>query len=271
MHIDYIAASFTIAGDLSDMVADLGKSVLTGVIPATLLDPVNLETDGVPVHRRPYRTGVFFDNGWRVFWGGHTNILVEITGRGCAAINPLTYLANLLQLQHDRLRLLRITRLDIAEDYQTDLSPFDAVTQWGINDRIKTRNVHNSQSGQTFYVGSRRSDRFVRVYRYNEPHPRADSLRVEFQFNKTVAGKIVDKLVSREAYTDDIFRGAAQATFKNYPSRADLPAASVTRTHERGKAGSVVWVHRQVIPALKNLIASGEITLNEILGALTNE
>lgn len=113
-----------------------------------------------------------------LFYGGDSGMTFEIGGKACA------YLHASQRLQAVVLKALEVgnvTRLDIAVDMETDTDPRDFVEQRS-NKRQKSVETAVSSTGTTCYIGSRKSDRYARVYRYNDPHPRADLLRCEMVF-----------------------------------------------------------------------------------------
>lgn len=125
--------------------------------------------------RAPYNVGFErADKGVYIF--AHpalTHFLIEITGHGCTEIadNPLLndFIAEITP---------RLTRMDIATDILTETNPIEFAQQRDTG-RFRSHSEFVSESGTTAYVGSRTSNRYARVYRYNEPHERAKLLRVE--------------------------------------------------------------------------------------------
>jgi len=270
--VDYVGVSFDIVWQHDKPLFSRGDTaVLRGITPPELSWDATMGQSRI-VRRRPYQQGASWPQGFSVYWGGQSTVLVEVSGKGCSDANVWNWLASL----HDNpnvgiMRFNKVTRLDIATDYVTDYTPFEWVSEIGINPRIKTRNVMNSQTGQTFYVGSRKSDRFCRVYSYNRPHPRAGTLRVEFQYGKNVAGDIVQQVLDKTAFVDDIYHASIRATFNNpVAGDAGIPV-KITRPSARSSSGSVVWFYKQVAPALAKLIDAGEITQDEILNAITDK
>lgn len=268
--VDFVGVSFDIVWTDKDefkMFPQNDMSNLRGIVPDGLMWNASVQGSYV-IHRKPYKFGAQFPQGFSVFWGGQSTILVEVSGRGCSQVNVWEWLASLQNGVINKFRLNKVTRLDLASDYETDLTPFEMVSKLGINPRIKTRNVQNSKTGQTFYVGSRKSDRFCRVYSYNRPHPRAGLVRVEFQFNKGVAGTVVRQILDGDAHVDTTFHSAVRATFENSLEGDMRIPVRVTREYERTDAGTLVWIHSQVVPALATMVQKGEITLDELVKAV---
>jgi len=257
-HIDYISASYSVIFDTVEALLQKdGLSAFTGIVPYALLSGMTIKK-AKHISRPGYREGMQFPSGFSVFFGGQDTLLIEISGRGCNACDIISHMATVHRGRAGHFRFIRFTRIDIAKDYETNESPFDAVSKLGINARIKSRNVNNSKTGQTFYVGSRRSDRFLRVYRYWPPHPRSDYLRFEYQYNKGIADKIASQLLDDGHSPDSIYNASMRKTFDNAPDY-HTPSADVSRNHERSKSSTLNWIYTQVAPALATLLDEGEI------------
>jgi hypothetical protein len=125
--------------------------------------------------RAPYEASYHHPAGGLVMFF-HTRLdhcLVEISGQGCDWMSKYAMWTSLLEkVQH------RVTRIDVACDFETGLDPIVFARQRD-HDRFRTHSEFVSESGTTAYVGSRSSNRYARVYRYNPPHERAHLLRVE--------------------------------------------------------------------------------------------
>lgn len=271
-HIDFISATFT------SSTCNLGLKVITDfewvvkkILPIELHPGRYKISDGDIVSRRPFKAGAHFSQGWSIYWGSQDYILIEISGHGCSKIDTVALLDFFLGTQGPDMSLVNITRIDIAHDIETDVNPFQAVSEWHIHDKIKTRSIQSSQSGQTFYVGSRNSDRFCRVYKYNEPHPRSDLLRIEFQYGKRIATELAIGLTIHKTPLESFFTGAMGSTFINAPKIEKSAPQSVSRVSERKNADSVTWVYKQVLPALSRLILEGEISKQNFLIMLDEE
>lgn len=125
--------------------------------------------------RKPFNRSYHFAKGGFTYFFSDTlpYSLVEITGTGCDVLRQYNSLDKIIKSWWDRL-----TRIDIACDFITDIEPLEFANSRG-GKRFKSDGHRNSESGKTVYVGTEKSDRFARVYRYNEPHPRAKFLRCE--------------------------------------------------------------------------------------------
>ncbi len=184
-----------------------------------------------------------------------THATIEISGQGCERLLENGELDNVM-----RLCVLRVTRIDIACDIETLTRPLEFVEKTN-HERMRTSGHILSDTGETCYVGSQKSERYARVYRYNSPHPRSALLRVEHVFRKDYAKKVAEECASSgiEAVAKaagDAF-GWAHRDWR--PSLVDSPDISVTR--ERGNSGNTVfWLVNSVAPAFKRLCATGGIT-----------
>jgi len=216
--------------------------------------------------RAPYRLSLGReDHGCRIYGDSPTGtILFELSGRGCEALRPPPmgrwFIAGITD---------RITRLDYAVDIRTRTNPSE-FTGAGHSQRFSAKSIIVSGSGSTVYIGSAKSDRYCRVYRYNPPHPRADLLRVEFVFRRGLAKAAAEDL----ALTDSDAQFAAQLGNTWAFQHADwqpgqetderLMTPIVTRTD----SDTLSWLYAQVMPAMKRLIASGALDLPAFVAEL---
>lgn len=153
--------------------------------------PSYIDTSGeqsIAPHRFGFAFGVSFDNHTYVWISKVGLILVEHTGAGCDHLHERGLLLPLVYEHCDNM-----TRIDIATDMLTDARPADFANR---RRGMKTSAVgfQKSDTGETVYVGSRKSDRTCKVYRYDGNHPRKDWLRVEYTY-KGKNAKIVGRLL----------------------------------------------------------------------------
>lgn len=257
--VDYL--SFSV--DLTNIIHDeniammVFASAMREMIGHEDFDKVFVEPDGWENCRgqRPYTHGKCNRNiGVFVWFGGQSNALVQFSGHGCKFLEKSQMLLSVISSAIDRL-----TRLDIAIDIETDTLPIDFVSA-GYNNRIKSYGEQRSASGQTCYVGSRVSQKFCRVYRYSEPHPRARFLRVEYETKKAqaqIAAKSI--LANGLAY-------ASESLTKYYDwKHADMPETNAmvekmqAEVTQRSSAKTLYWLLTQVAPAIRRLIEDGTI------------
>lgn len=196
-----------------------------------------------------------------VRFGGKANhILFELPGTTCQALRDVGLLDQVLREAADRL-----TRLDLAVDIPGGCSPREFVAA-GYNARFKSYTEIVSAEGETEYVGSMKSERYARVYRYNEPHPRAGTLRVEHVFRSDYAKAAGQMIVS------DGLLAAADASGNTWGwQAADWQPAGLTdgkvRAHraDRHEPGRVRWLHKVCIPALVKAEREGLIDLDVVI------
>ena len=191
----------------------------------------------------------------------HTRtILFEISGRGCDDLRP----------GNETLRLgiefyERVTRIDIAVDVLTDTRPSDFVDAADTG-RFRSAGRLVSDTGETCYIGASKSDRLCRVYRYNPPHPRSRLLRTEFVFRRRLAKRAIEEYCEAQTEQDFVARAGATYGFKHpswQPGNTDaepLRGRTITKTNE----GTVGWIYKSVVPAVRRLVKEGAIDLEEL-------
>jgi len=207
--------------------------------------------------RAPYTDAWTIQNGFITLFASPnlTHCCVEISGQGCEALLSKDLLHKILDLCADR-----VTRIDVASDIETLIRPEEFVKEVS-HERMRTSGHVVSDTGETCYVGSQKSDRYARVYRYNEPHPRAHLLRVEHVFRRDYA-KVVAKEISR-AGVENVASGAGMAFGWNHPVWDVSPTNEVDLSIVKAEAtmgGTVFWLIKSVAPAFKKLVANKIIT-----------
>jgi len=196
------------------------------------------------------------DNHVSVFFGGkQAHILFEITGAGCEDIARHSKLLSLVELVKPAL-----SRLDVAVDMHVPTTPVEFVAT-GYSDRFKSISQMVSETGSTFYVGSRDSERYARVYRYNPPHPRSDWLRCEFVVkheNATNAAALIldvglPEVTARLGYS---FGWKNPCWQPDKVVETGLPGWTPERRH----GATVRWLLTSVFPAMAKLVKDGTIS-----------
>ena len=157
-----------------------------------------------------------------------------------------------------------ITRLDYAVDVRTGVRPseFGAKRQ---HQTFRSTSLIKSDTGETLYVGSPKSDRFCRVYRYAKPHPRHALLRIEYVFRRGMATSAVQAYLVSES--DAQFQAQLGNTWGfTHPvwrpgevTDERVRAPIVTRENE----DTVLWLYKQVGPALRRVYDQGAIDLED--------
>lgn len=184
--------------------------------------------------------------------------LVEVGGVGCDSLGSLK--AELALVQEVQAKL---TRLDIAVDIFTETRP-DEFAEQRNEGKFKAWSEAVSESGHTVYVGSKSSDRYARVYRYNPPHPRSQFLRIEHVLKAEqakLAAESIDK-IGLETFVAQIGN-----TFgwqhPDWNTGEDTSEAAAAWRPERRQGKTVAWVWGTVIPCLKRLAHDGALDLDE--------
>lgn len=257
--VDYLSFSVDLVNkiDNEQLCEVVTHDALRDILPTSTFEGIFLDIEGWERSSgtRPYsfgrqnrKVGVF------VWFGGHSNALVQFSGNGCKFLDRNNWLYGVLACVHDR-----ITRLDIAIDIDTGTSPMDFVKA-GYNSRIKSYGEQRSASGDTCYIGSRKSSKFCRVYRYKEPHPRHKLLRIEYETKKGQA-----QIAARSILENGI-QHAAHSLTKYYdwkseemPKPDDMIEKMQSEVTQRSEAKTLYWILTQVVPAFRKLVESGTI------------
>jgi len=183
-----------------------------------------------------------------------THCCVEITGQGCERIIGMGAMESILKGC-----AARLTRIDIATDIETSTQPSEFVSIVS-HERMRANGMQNSETGQTCYVGSKKSDRYARVYRYYPPHPRANLLRIEHVFRRKYAKTVVQAIL--DTSLESVAAAAGKAfgwTHSDWDIEALQQADISIVSPERGQKSTVTWLVRSVAPAIRRLIADGTI------------
>lgn len=169
----------------------------------------------------------------------------EASGQACAQVG-----ANMPVLLRDYAPFL--SRVDIAVDMETNVTPltFDQACNPA---RINTRSRLSSSTGETVYVGSRSSERFARVYRYNAPHPRSHLLRAEFQLKGDYA-RSVGEMVGDGMALNGIAASLGETFgFQHECWKPDsAPTPLKVNTHAQS-GNTVYWLTNTIAPLLRRL------------------
>ncbi len=183
-----------------------------------------------------------------------THCTVEISGSGCERLIRLGLLEQVLRVTCER-----TTRIDIACDIETETSPLDFVEVL-THERMRASGHQLSETGETCYVGSQKSDRYARVYRYFSPHPRSHLLRVEHVFRKDYAKQVAAACVSGDlqsvaAACGNVFGWGNNAWNAGDTSPVNLRGVS----SNRHSSNTVHWLISACAPAFKRLVSDGHI------------
>lgn len=262
-HIDWLSFTFGVGQD-DDRRSDQMQRVVEEQLRAQLGTSVQLIFDGQDWTPRSGRAP--YSLSWQRADGGMTifchpalpHALVEISGKGCEYLAADMEAGQFLEAVSGTL-----TRLDLACDMLTETRPHYFI-QHREAGRFKAWSEVVSESGHTIYVGSKQSDRYARVYRYNDPHPRAHLLRSEFVLKAEQA-----RLAAKAILTDglDSYAAAIGNTFgwthPDWKPAVQTDAEAAAWRPERRQGKTVRWVYSQVLPSLLRLHADGALDLRE--------
>lgn len=212
---------------------------------------------GLKAHgRAPYTDAwQLGDSGITLFASPNlTHACVELSGAGCEHLINLGALNEVLTKCCER-----VTRIDIATDIETLTTPIEFTTKLN-HERMRSCGYQKSESGETCYIGSQKSDRYARVYRYNAPHPRSHLLRIEHVFRRQYAKSVA--LACVNANVESIETAAGRIFGWNHllwkPSDVEYVDISITSA-ERKANGTIFWLIKSCAPAFKRLCADGTI------------
>lgn len=209
--------------------------------------------------RAPYRTA------WARVLSGLTifahpalpHALVEISGAGCDGLATDERLYDVLSVVQSRL-----TRIDIACDILTEERP-KAWAEDRDGGRFKAHSYVNSESGETFYVGAKTSDRYCRVYRYNKPHERSAFLRVEYVI-KAENSRLLAHAVLEQGLRPVV--ASLWDTFGWHRGRGELdatPGELEVYRPDRREGKTLFWLADTIAPLLARLQNEGVINVDE--------
>jgi len=187
------------------------------------------------------------------------HVLVELSGQACAKLDARIF-DILQQAEH------AITRIDVAVDVECPNNPKEVLDSIPAG-RWRSLGHIVSDTGETCYIGSQKSDRFARVYRYNAPHPRADYMRYEMVYRRNQAKEIA-KSINIVG-----LRGTASAAgnaFGWIHGTWLLRSDDTIKAYrpERNKAKTERWFYTTVVPSTRKMIQEGTVTRAELIEAL---
>lgn len=255
MHIDYIAVSFPkVTINSLDEAADFA-SELYGERWTRYLNEAPREFRQRPA-LAPFNACLSSPLGDIHYKRGKNGVSVQIAGKACQRFDWdwLTWIC----------AQYKITRLDIAHDIydaSAQLTPALIVA----NHTARTVSEAHSVTGDTYYLGSPKSDTMTRVYMYAPPNPRAGVPRVEHQFRRAHAQAAAAAIAKGQMY--DLYETRNRALNLSPRASASIGYETVkisgpARTDDDSK--KVAWVMRSVRPVLNRLIQEGAITVQEL-------
>lgn len=212
----------------------------------------------------PRRSTVFgydYEGHCKVYLGFDGIVTVEHTGLGCSFLDELDLLFPLIAREAEH-----CSRIDLAADILTDADPFDFVNM-RTDKRTTSHKDELTTSGRTYNVGSIKSERHAKVYRYTAPHPRHMFLRIEYTFHRRDA-----KNIARECDEYSLAALCKMAgkrygwTHPDYQPDLNATDMEIKAWRPDRRAGKrVFWLYNQVIPAIVKTARAGEIDLEEFI------
>jgi len=196
----------------------------------------------------------------------NAHVFCELSGRACGNLDAIEQLTPIIKATY-----IHCSRIDFAIDILTDEDPerFSALR----NGRaFKSNGTINSPSGKTCYFGSRSSERMARVYRYNEPHPRAALLRVEAEYKGGAA-----KVAAEHLLETTLFQACLDAHHPFGWKHPDWKPDGYTgeklpyKSYNPSNASTVRWLYGDVITALRKAINEGLVELDDWLSVLAGD
>lgn len=261
--IDWISFSVMVGeGD------DRSEKEMPALVSQALIDIAPDAFDWLPMHtppvigagRKPYNVSWrFLDDGLSVY--AHPRLphaLIEISGKGCEALREM----NTLELVLAAFRQ-RVTRIDIACDMESISPPHEFAEMRDIG-RFKAHSFVLSSDGETYYVGSKTSDRYARVYRYHAPHERWKYLRSEFVLKGELAKMAAPRLANGE-----LLQMAAELgntfgwTHPEWQPDHLTEAKAKGWRPDRREGKTLFWLADTVAPLLVRLHSEGVIDVHE--------
>lgn len=191
------------------------------------------------------------DSKVRMSFGNvNPHVYVECSGQACSYLRSAGILNDLIELTGDR-----ASRIDFAADFECDVKPQDFIVKAHCP-AYKGRGFITSEQGDTFYIGSRKSKRMLRVYRYHAPHPRSHLLRCEAEYKGAAAKAAVKALLSNgEAVATQRALAPFGLQHELYLSANFETSKIVSKPSDRAGIGTWQWLEKQVKPALLKLAA----------------
>jgi tellurite resistance protein len=269
--VDYL--SFTVPFDtlkpeLSHLLGGLAEQAVSDFLGVYIHAILDNQPFTVLRGRAPYAASWGrADGGVRIFGAPQiSHVLVEITGAGCKTLREHGQLEEILSLVSGR-----VSRIDMAVDIET-ATPVAEFASLRAIERFKSISDIRSETGDTYYVGSWKSDRFARVYRFAPPHPRSDKLRVEHVYRRDAA-KAFAKVLLAGGYPAAV-AGAGMVYGWSHPSwdTGDVQPIEATAGQLRKSSKNTVnWLYDTVTSSIIKQVKKGELNLDEFINHIRKE
>lgn len=185
---------------------------------------------------------------------GLGHVLIEFSGRGCEALRQAGRFDGALAGACSRL-----TRLDLAVDINPGCDPRAFVKEHNPT-RFSANSTFISNTGITCYVGSPKSDRFARVYRYKPPLPRSDTMRAEHVFRRDWARRVGALILAKGLPAAAQYCGQVWGwTHTAWDVQESDQLIKVSRELATRHPNQVLWLLSQVFPAMRRMEKEGII------------
>jgi hypothetical protein len=260
MHIDFLSLSFPkVEIRTAEEAANFGAE-LFGDRWADAL-----ESDPREFHKTaptpPFNAAIHSPLGNISWKRSKAGVLVSMAGKACQRLDDLILMHFCAEY--------KVTRIDIAHDLAHEyglLTPEEIVA----NANSKSRSEAHSATGDTYYLGSPKSDVMTRVYMYAPPNPRAGMPRVEHQYRRKAAEQVARQVSKGLIY--DVYETRTKSL--NLDARASATTdytrqiiISPARTDDDSKKAA--WIIKSVRPTLCRLLKEGIITAQDLFDGET--
>jgi hypothetical protein len=210
----------------------------------------------------------FYSHRWRnrdsdvALSYGQTNahVLVEFAGKACNFLAENDLLLGVISITASR-----CSRIDFAVDIECKTSPKEFIAQRS-NKSFRSSGNKYTPTGGTEYLGGRTSERMARVYRYYEPHPRHNQLRVEAEYKGSAAKASTKFLLETDIQTACL---AAHKPFQWRHPQWKPDAVEISKipysNYNPSDANTIRWLYGDVVTALRKAIKGDLIDFEEWL------
>ena len=186
------------------------------------------------------------------------HVYVEIGGQALDYIRALGSYENLCEKV-----ATRASRVDLAVDFGTQL-PVSQFVDNNYKGRFKAGGNVFSEDGETSYVGSWKGERFARVYRYHDPHPRSKFLRAEVVLRANYAKQAL-AIRNAEGDVAAVIAGHKPFQWQSELWKPDVATESEIKSHRSDKesASTLRWLNGDVAECIARLHREGLIDAEE--------
>lgn len=236
--------------------------VVEGHIP----DYIGGENSGWTAKRAGWTAGRNIGNHTFIWIRRDGLMLIEHTGKGCQHLRNEHRLMHLLNETSER-----CTRIDLAVDMHNPgmaIEPKDFADNRGMK-RTSAGGTQESKTGQTVYIGSRKSERYCRVYQYTEPHPRSDYMRIEYVMKKEYARRTAQEILLNGVHA--VEKGMAafyewQHDLYDWSNHENLASVAVPSAHvDRDKEKTLRWLYGTVTQSVMKMAREGNLDIEDFI------